>query len=47
LQTIASRADHLRELVDAVREELGLLEVHDDAEVLRELAALTALRVRA
>ena len=36
-----------RDLIDAVREELGLLEVHDDAEVLRELAALKALRVPA
>jgi len=47
LQTIASRADYLRDLVDAVREELGLLEVHDDNQVLRELAALKALRVPA
>jgi ABC-type transporter Mla subunit MlaD len=47
LKNIASRADYLSDLVDAVREELGLLEVHDDAEVLRELAALKALRVPA
>jgi hypothetical protein len=44
VRALATERDHLRDLVDAVREELGLLEVHDDAEVLRELAALKALR---
>jgi hypothetical protein len=44
VRALAAERDHLRDLVDAVREELGLLEVHDDAEVLRELAALKALR---
>jgi hypothetical protein len=47
VRALASERDHLRDLVDAVREELGLLDVHDDAEVLRELAALKALRVPA
>ena len=47
LRTIAGRVADLRDLVDAVREELGLLDVHDDAEVLREIAALKALRVPA
>jgi len=44
LQTIASRADYFRDLVDAIREELGLLEVHDDDKLLRELAELKAIR---
>jgi hypothetical protein len=44
VRALAAERDHLRDLVDAVREELGLLKVHDDAEVLRELAALKALR---
>ena len=47
LQTIAARAADLRDLVDAVREELGLLDVHDDDEVLIEIAKLKALRVPA
>lgn len=47
VRALAAERDHLRELVDAVREELGLLDVHDDAEVLREIAALKALRVPA
>jgi hypothetical protein len=47
VRALAAERDHLRDLVDAVREELGLLDVHDDAEVLRELAALKALRVPA
>ena len=47
VRVLAVERDQLRELVDAVREELGLLDVHDDAEVLREIAALKALRVPA
>ena len=47
VRALAAERDQLRELVDAVREELGLLDVHDDAEVLREIAALKALRVPA
>ena len=47
VRVLAAERDQLRELVDAVREELGLLDVHDDAEVLREIAALKALRVPA
>lgn len=42
--TLVDERDHLRELVCSIREELGLLDVHDDAEVLRELAALKARR---
>lgn len=44
VRSLAAERDHLRDLVEAIREELGLLEVHDDAEVLRELAELKALR---
>ena len=47
LQTIAARAADLRDLVDAVREELGLLDVHDDDEVLIGIAKLKRLRVPA
>ena len=44
VRALAAERDQLRDLVEAIREELGLLEVHDDAEVLRELAELKALR---
>jgi hypothetical protein len=44
VRSLAAERDQLRDLVEAIREELGLLEVHDDAEVLRELAELKALR---
>lgn len=44
VRSLAAERDHLRDLVEAIREELGLLEVHDDGEVLRELAELKALR---
>jgi hypothetical protein len=44
VRALAAERDHLRDLVEAIREELGLLEVHDDAEVLRELGELKALR---
>jgi hypothetical protein len=47
VRVLAAERDQLRELVDAVREELGLLDVHDDAEVLIEIAKLKALRVPA
>jgi hypothetical protein len=47
VRALAAERDQLRELVEAVRDELGLLKVHDDAEVLREIAALKALRVPA
>ena len=44
VRALTAERDQLRDLVEAIREELGLLEVHDDAEVLRELAELKALR---
>ena len=44
VRSLAAERDQLRDLVEAIREELGLLEVHDDAEVLRELAELKARR---
>jgi len=44
VRALAAERDHLSDLVEAIREELGLLKVHDDAEVLRELAELKALR---
>ena len=47
LQTIAGRAADLRDLVEVIREELGLLDIHDDDEVLIEIAKLKALRVPA
>jgi len=44
VRALAAERDQLRDLVEAIREELGLLKVHDDGEVLRELAELKALR---
>jgi hypothetical protein len=45
VRALAAERDQLRDLVGTIREELGLLEVHDDAELLRELAELKAIRV--
>jgi hypothetical protein len=44
VRALAAERDQLRDLVGTIREELGLLEVHDDAELLRELAELKAIR---
>ena len=47
VRVLAAERDQLRDLVEVIREELGLLDVHDDDEVLMEIAKLKRLRVPA
>jgi hypothetical protein len=47
VRVLAAERDQLRDLVEVIREELGLLDVHDDDEVLIEIAKLKRLRVPA
>ena len=47
VRVLAAERDYLHHFVEVIRDELGLLECHDDDEVLIEIAKLKALRVPA